>query len=67
MSWVREHSLGAAVTLVTAVSLAWSLAVGAEAKDIAVGVFGDAFGAWFIVFATKYGQERGRNPSAESK
>ncbi len=67
MSWLREHSLGVGVSIIMAVSLAWSLAVGAEAKDVAVGVFGDAFGAWLVVFATKYGRERGKNPSAETK
>lgn len=48
-------------------SFVYSLAVRAEAKDMASNVFGDTWGAFLIVVVTKWFTERGKNPSPESK
>ncbi len=67
MRWLRDHSLTLVLLAIMAASLVYSLAVDAEAKDIASNVFGDTWGAFLIVVVTKWGRERGRQPSEESK
>ncbi len=67
MTSIREHSLAIVLILIMATSFVYSLAVEAEAKDIASNVFGDTWGAFLIVVASKWFTERGKNPSKESK
>lgn len=65
--FLDDHSLSLALTTIVAATLAWSLAVGAEAKDVVTNLFGDSWGAWLIVVFTKWLSERGKRPSKESK
>jgi hypothetical protein len=67
MRWLRDHSLTLVLLAIMAASLVYSLAVDAEAKDIASNVFGDTWGAFLIVVVTKWFTERGGHPSTESK
>lgn len=67
MTWLREHSLAVVLVAIMMASFVYSLAVGAEAKDMASNVFGDTWGAFLIVGVTKWFTERGKNPSPESK
>lgn len=60
----EDHGLGLLVVAFMLVSLATSIAMQAEGKDIATNVFGDSFGAAIVIFGTKRLRERG---SAESK